>query len=220
MKGSRRKWIDKFSAHQEQPPIPSVWPTKIGTNLTRAEILKLENGRFQRPQKARITPTRLFNTSAPPLDLFGVDVPANSDSYPSSRQSKAMRRYATAPSTKQIKMVAFAQAMDGTILKVTMIPRPGFGCVLTLQSKPAPTQFIYQLTVSSLAECICPAFKDMISKFGCKRNYFMHCKHMYFIFVKVSNADLEVDLFIHAPTFSFNEVKLILEGGLLIQSTS
>jgi len=32
--------------------------------------------------------------------------------------------------------------------------------------------------------------------------------------------DAEVNLFIHAPTFSFNEVKLIMEGGLLTQSTS
>ena len=119
-----------------------------------------------------------------------------------------------------MQMVASARAMDGTILKVTMIPRPGFGCVIMLQSKPAPTQSIYQLTVSSLPECNCPAFKDMISKFGRKRNSFLHCKHLYFIFVKVSNLDPEVDLFIHAPTFSFNEVKLILEGGLLTQSTS
>ena len=43
---------------------------------------------------------------------------------------------------------------------------------------------------------------------------------MYYIFVKVSNLDAEVNLFIHTPTFSFNEVKLILEGGFLIQSTS
>jgi hypothetical protein len=44
----------------------------------------------------------------------------------------------------------------------------------------------------------------------------MNCKHLYYIFVKVSNLDAEVNLFIHAPTFSFNEVKLILEGGLLL----
>lgn len=220
VKGSRRKWVDKFSADQERPPIPPVWPVKIGTNLTRPEILKLENAGFQLPQKERIAPTRLFNSSAPPLDLSRVVVPSNPDSYPSSRQSKTTRRSATAPSTKQMQMVASARAMDGTILKVTMIPQPGFGCVIMLQSKPAPTQSIYQLTVSSLPECNCPAFIDMISKFGRKRNSFLHCKHLYFIFVKVSNADPEVDLFIHAPTFSFNEVKFILEGGLLTQSTS
>ena len=131
-----------------------------------------------------------------------------------------MRRSAISPSTKQIQMVAFARATDGTIVKVTMIPYPGFGCVIMLQFKPAPTQSIYQLTVSSLPYCNYLAFKDMISKFRRKQNSFMHCKHLYFIFVKVSNADPEVDLFIHAPTFSFNDVKLILEGGLLIQSSS
>ena len=101
-----------------------------------------------------------------------------------------------------------------------MIPRPAFGWVIMLQSKPAPTQSIYQLTVNSLLECNYTAFKDMISKFGCKQNSFLHCKHLYFIFIKVSNADPEVDLFIHTSTFTFNEVKLILEGGLLTQSTS
>jgi hypothetical protein len=174
--------------------------------------VKLENTGFQLPQKERITPIRLFNTSAPSLNLSGVDVLTNPDSYPSSRQSKSTRRSATAPSTEQMQIVASARAMDGTILKVTMIPRPGFGCVITLQSKRAPTHSIYQLTMSFLLECNCSAFKDMISKFGRKRNSFMHCKHLYFIFVKVSNANPEVDLFIHAPTFSFNEVKLIIEG--------
>ena len=185
VKGSRRKWVDKFSADQERPPIPPVWSVKIGTNLTRPEILKLKNAGFQLPRKESITPTRLFNTSAFPLDLSGVDVPANPDFYPSSRQSKATRRSATAPSIKQIQMVASARTMDEIILKVTMIPRLGFGCVLTLQSKPARTQSIYQFTVSSLPECNCPAFKDMISKFGRKQKNFMPCKHLYFVFVKV-----------------------------------
>ena len=78
----------------------------------------------------------LFNTSAPPLDLSEVHVPANPDSYHFSRQSKATRRSATAPSTKQMQMVSSARVIDRTILKVTMIPRLRFGCVLTLQSKP------------------------------------------------------------------------------------
>ena len=60
----------------------------------------------------------------------------------------------------------------------------------------------------------------MISKFGRKQNSYLNCNHLYYIFVKVSNLDADVNLFIHALTFSFNEVKLILEGGRLIQSTS
>ena len=158
-------------------------------------------------------PIHLFNTSAPPFDLSRVDIPANPDSYPSSRESKFTRQSTTAPSTKQMQMVAFARAMYGTILKVTMIPCPGFGCVIMLQSKPAPTQSIYQLSVSSLPKCNCSTFKDMISKFGRKQNLFMYCKHLYFNFVKVSNIDLDVDLFIHAPTFSFNEMNSTPKGA-------
>jgi hypothetical protein len=74
--------------------------------------------------------------------------------------------------------------------------------------------------MSSYLECNCANFVDMISNFGRKRNPYLNCKHLYYIFIKVSNLDAEVNLFIHAPTFSFNEVKLILEGGLLTQSTS
>jgi hypothetical protein len=220
VKGFRRKWVDRFSIDQERPLIPAVWPVKLGTNLTRLEIINLENAGFQLPEKERITPTRLFNNSAPPLDLSDVDVPPNPDFYPISRQSKSTRRSTHVPSAKQMQMVASAQVMQGTILKVTMIPRPGFGCVINLQSKPAPTQSIFQVIVSSLPECTCPAFKDMISKCFRKRNSFLHCKHLYFLFVKISKLDPEVNLFIHAPTFSFNEVKIILEGGLLTHSSA
>jgi hypothetical protein len=117
-------------------------------------------------------------------------------------------------------MVASTEAMHATVMKLTMIPQPGFGCIITLQSKSEPQPPIYQVTVSSLPECKCAYFLDMISKFGRKCNSYMNYKHLYYIFIKVSNLDAEVNLFIHAPTFSFNEVKLILEGGLLTQSTS
>ena len=57
VKGSRRKWVDKISTDQEQPPIPLVWPVKIGTNLTRPEIPKFDNVGFQLSKKQRISPT-------------------------------------------------------------------------------------------------------------------------------------------------------------------
>jgi hypothetical protein len=116
--------------------------------------------------------------------------------------------------------VASAEAIHATVLKLAMIPQPGFGCTITLQSKSEPQPPIYQVTVNSLPECNCAYFLDMISKFRRKRNSYLNCKHLYYIFVKVSNLDADVNSFIHAPTFSFNEVKLILKGGLVIQSTS
>ena len=51
IKGSHCKWVDKFFVDQERPPIPYVCPVKLGTNLIRPDILKLENDNFQLPQK-------------------------------------------------------------------------------------------------------------------------------------------------------------------------
>ena len=111
-------------------------------------------------------------------------------------------------------------ALEASILKVTMIPQPGFGCIISLKSKPSPIESLYQLTMSSYPDCTCPAFKEIMSKFGRRGFVYKHCKHLYYILVKVCALDSEVDLFIHAPTFSFNEVRLVLEKGILIQCAS
>ena len=49
VKGSRRKWIIPYSDTLERPPIPTIWPVKIETNLTHTEIVALENAGFQLP---------------------------------------------------------------------------------------------------------------------------------------------------------------------------
>ena len=220
VKGPRRKWVMPFFANDQKPPIPPIWPVNIGTNLTRSEIFALENAGFQLPPKERITPSRLFTNSATPLDMSRIRVPENPDSIPTTRLSKLVRLSSSYPSAKQRQMVASVEAMHATVLKLTMILQPEFGCIITLQSKSGPQPPIYQVTVSSLLECNCAFFLDMISKFGRKRNSYMNCKHLYYIFVKISNLDADVNSFIHASTFSFNEVKLIMEVGLLTHSTS
>jgi hypothetical protein len=220
VKGPRQKWVMPFSVDDQKPPILPIWPVKIGTNLTHSEIFAFENACFQLPLKERITPTRLFTTSATPLDMSRIRIPENPDFIPTTRLSKLVRRSSNAPSAKQRQLVASVEAMHGTILKLTIIPQPGFGCIITLQSKSEPQPPIYQIIVSYLPECNYAYFLDMISKFSRKRNSYQNCTHLYYIFIKFSNLDADVNSFIHAPTFSFNEVKLILEGGLLTQSTS
>jgi hypothetical protein len=41
------------------------------------------------------------------------------------------------------------------------------------------------------------------------------CKQLYFVFIVIGNLKSERAAFIHAPSFSFNEVKRILESGIL-----
>jgi hypothetical protein len=42
---------------------------KIGTNLSKKEILDFENAGFQLPQRAVISPRRLFGTEELPFNL-------------------------------------------------------------------------------------------------------------------------------------------------------
>ena len=180
----------------------------------------LENAGFQLPQKKRITPTHVFNTSGPPIDLSGVLFPSNPDSYPSIRKLKPVQWSTNQPSSKQMQVVGSAIAMQASIVRVTMNSQPGFGCIVTLQSKPSLRNSTYQHTLSSLPDCTCPAFKETMSKFRRRGVPFKHCKHLYFILVKVCSLDPHVDLFIHSPTLASMKLKKFLRGGVLTHSTS
>jgi hypothetical protein len=219
VKGYRRRWIEPFSDYEERPPIPSVWPVKIGTNLTRSEIEALENAGFQLPQKQSVPVSRTFNSSAPPPDLSQVPMPDNADVYPKTQKSKNMRRSITCASSKHMQNIDSARAMKASILKVVMIPQPGFGCVVTLQSKPAPTESVYHLSISAYPDCNCPAFKETMAKLGRRRCLFRPCKHLYYLYIQVCKLEADHDLFMHAPTLSFLEVKTILERGILAHAT-
>ena len=91
VKDSRRKWIIPYSDTQERPPVPTIWPVKIGTNLTRSEIVALENAGFQLPQRERVPLNRSFNNFALPMDFLSLQVPENLDHFPGTRKSKCVR---------------------------------------------------------------------------------------------------------------------------------
>jgi hypothetical protein len=59
IKGTKRKWV------QSRLDIPSIWLVKIGTNLSKREILDNESVGFQLPQRAVISPRRLFRSEEP-----------------------------------------------------------------------------------------------------------------------------------------------------------
>ena len=54
VKGSRCKWIIPYSDTHERPHVPTIWLVKIKTNLTRSEIIALENAGFQLSQRERV----------------------------------------------------------------------------------------------------------------------------------------------------------------------
>ena len=119
------------------------------------------------------------------------------------------------PTMKQANNIASSLILKGQICKVTMIPYLGFGCIVILDSGAPPNVQQYLITIGTFPECSCEYFKDMATKSVEKRGSWASCKHLYFVFTIVGNLDSERNAFIHAPSFSFNEVKQILESGIL-----
>jgi hypothetical protein len=55
----------------------------------------------------------------------------------------------------------------------------------------------------------------MATKAKEKRGQWANCTHLYFVFTVIGSLDFDIDEFIPAPSFSFNEMKRILESGIL-----
>ena len=191
---------------------------KIGTNLSKKEILDLESVGFQLPQRAVISQKRLFGTEELPFRLASFPTPTNADDYPKTRSCKSIRRNNNAPNIQQANNCASALILKGHICKVTMIPHPGYGCIVTLDSGAPSKIQQYLITIGTFPECSFQNFKDMIIKCLGKHGRWASCKHLYFVFTVIGNLKSNRDAFIHAPTFSFNEVKQILESGILAYS--
>jgi hypothetical protein len=96
-----------------------------------------------------------------------------------------------------------------------MIPHLGFGYIVTFDSEVLPKIQHYMITIGSFLKCSCQYFKDMAMKALDKRGQWANCKHLYFVFTVIGSLDSDRDAFIHAPNFSLNEVKRILESGIL-----
>ena len=143
VKGTKKKWV------QSRLDIPSIWPVKIGTNLSKKEILQLESAGFQLPQRAIISPRRLFGMEELPFSLASFPTPANVDDFPNTRSGKSICRNNNAPNIQQANNCASSLTLKGQIRKVTMIPHPEYGCIVTLKSGAPPR--VQQYYISPLA---------------------------------------------------------------------
>ena len=71
------------------------------------------------------------------------------------------------------------------------------------------------ITIGTFLDCSYPYFKEMVTKALGKQGQWANCKHVYFIFTIICRLNAEVDDFIHVPSFSFNEVKCILQNRII-----
>jgi hypothetical protein len=103
----------KAKVGRVRPDIPSIWPVKIGTNLSKKEILDFESAGFQLPQRAVISPRRLFGTEELPFNLASFPTPAFADDCPKTSSGKSICRNSNAPSTKQANNYTSALTLNG-----------------------------------------------------------------------------------------------------------
>ena len=185
------------------------------TNLSKNKILDLENAAFQLPQHAIISLKRVFEMEELPFDLSSFPTLMSSDDYPKTRLGKIIRRNNNAPTTKQANNCASSLTLKGYLRKVTMIPHLGFRHINILDFGVPPKVEQYLITIGSFPKCSHQYFKNMATKSLGKRGQWVNCKHLYFVLTIIGNLDSNRDAFIHAPSFSFNEVKRILESGIL-----
>ena len=175
----------------------------------------MENVGFQLPQCAVISPRRLFRTEELPFNLASFLIPASVDDCLKTRSCKSIHKNNNTSSTKQAINCASTLTLKDQICKVMMIFHPGYGYIVTLDSGTPPKVQQYLITIGTFSECSCEFFKDMATKSLGQRGGWASCKHLYFVFTFIGSLKLERDAFIHVPTFSFNEVKQILESGIL-----
>jgi len=187
----------------------------LGTNLTCKEILSLENASFRLPQRKEMTPSKIFQDHPLPLDLASYTTYAYPDEFPTRRSRKLIRRNNKAPSRKHANNCSSALSLKAKMHKLCMLLAPALRCIISLDSGTPPKVQQYYLTILQLPTCICPNFKEMVTKAIGKKCQWANCKHLYYLYTVVCGLDLDSDTFIHATSFSFNKMKRVLEVGLL-----
>ena len=90
--GSKKKYM------LDWPIIFNTWHVKIGTNLSRQEVLALEGARFQLQQREVLSPCRrLFTIAALQIPQTDFHASLRLDAHPTSRFGKKVRHNLEAP---------------------------------------------------------------------------------------------------------------------------
>ena len=205
VKGTRRKWV------VGKPPVPEIWHVKLETNLSQQEVFAFEHAGFRLAERSASSPHKVFREYEGLPNFDDYPTPEAPDEFPKRRFGKNIRRNPKAPSTKHSNSHASALSIKGKVLKVTIIPSPSFGCIVTFESRQSHKVSQYLITIGQFPSCNCPFFKDMASKSLGKWGQWVNCKHMYYFFSQVCGFIPEVDVFIHAPNISYNDTKRVLE---------
>ena len=94
------------------------------------------------------------------------------------------------------------------VVEITAIRYPRFGVLINIVSKEDIT---YRVTIGDMLHCTCFNFNKMSCQSLGNKEKWMYCKHLQYVFRFLCKVNYDSDKFIHAPTYSYNEVIRLLE---------
>jgi hypothetical protein len=117
------------------PEVPQIWPVKVGTSLTQAEVEDLEAAGFQIDDGKEVLanicngfPTFQGRITTQPRPPKG-----SGDYRPTMRENKAFR-FVADPSFEHLSKMAKSMDIDCTVVKFLKVPTPGYGIVYTVHT--------------------------------------------------------------------------------------
>jgi len=211
MKSIQCKWVIDWLEVLE------VWLVLIGINLNREETLLLQHAGFHLQERLTLLPHWLFSMSKIFKTVwYDQPPPKNPNAYIKIRDKWTIWRIANAPTTKQWNKWKSARNIRKQIIGVTLLPFPSLDAVVALETRANPNKNIYQITMDIFSLCTCPNFVNMVVFAIGSQQQYVNCKHLHYLFRYFCKMDVHNDKFIHAPSYSFNELKLFLVWARII----
>ncbi len=197
VKGTKRKYfVDK-------PLVPSMWPVRIGTDLTQFEVTTLEELGFVLCEACKCAPRTLFaNESTTPPNW-----PADPEAWPKIRNNKLIKRTITFKlSTQQTNRWEAGWTLEAVVLPPIEVPPLTYGQIYIISFNPPLSTKQFEVTIGNFHNCTCVDFITMMVGSLGGQGKWVHCKHFYFILQNVTYCG-QTEPFIHFLTWSWDEVQ-------------
>ena len=140
----------------DRPIVPNTWPVKIGTNLSRDEVLALVDVGFQLQQREALSPRCRLSTIPTLLIPHFYFCIQNPDAHPTFRFGKTMlHNPTTSMAYHKNKWESVGLMNSYYVVGVTAISYPGYEVIINIVSKEDIT---YRIIIGNIPYCTCSNF--------------------------------------------------------------
>ena len=194
-----------------------MWPLKMAMNLSRLEVLMLEDTKFQLQKREAFSSCHRFSTIATiPIPWSHFKVPQNLGAHPISTFPKTMC-WNPATLTNNIKKQTRDHWTHGRILycwshclSIFMIWSDNQHCIQGGHCLPCYNWRHPTVHVPKLHQNVLLGFE--------KERERVYYKHLYYVFKFLCKVDYNNDKFIYTQTYAYNKLIRLLELAGVVES--